>query len=361
VIALALLLALAAEPVTISLLPPGEGNPRNTEGDFLQLRDGRWMLVYSKFTGAGAMDSGAALLAARYSSDNGATWTAGDQVIVQNEAQMNVMSVTLRRLRNGQIGLFYLRKNSMLDCRPYLRTSKDEGKTWSKPRLLVKELGYWVMNNDRVAELKDGTLLMPFALHKNESPDPAKFNGRGIAITFQSRNNGKSWQRSTTTLEHPEGHAGGLQEPGVVQLKDGRLLMYMRTGAGAQYFSYSSDGGQTWGPAFRSTLESPLSPATIERIPKTGDLLAVWNDHAGVNERIRHRLRTPLTVAISRDEGITWEKHKHLQTDPDGWYCYTAIAFAGERVLLTYNAGGAGLPRLSRSVVTYFDLDWLYR
>jgi hypothetical protein len=351
----------AGEPVTIPLLPPGPGNPRNTEGDLIRLRDGRIMLIYTKFTGSGAMDSGAAILAARYSSDNGATWTTQDQTVVENEARMNVMSVTLRRLRNGQIGLFYLRKNSMLDCRPYLRTSKDEGKTWGKPRLLLKEPGYWILNNDRVTELKDGTLVMGLALHKNETPDPAKFNGRGIAMSFQSRNNGKSWKPSATVLEHPSGHPAGLQEPGIVELKDGRLLMYMRTGAGSQYFSYSSNQGKTWSTPEPSTLLSPLSPATIERIPKTGDLIAVWNDHSNVGDAIRNKLRTPLTVAVSGDDGRTWRKAKHLATDPAGWYCYTAVDFAGDRVLLVYNAGGPGIGRLSRTVVTYFDLDWLYR
>jgi sialidase-1 len=162
-------------------------------------------------------------------------------------------------------------------------------------------------------------------------------------------------------LENPDPNPAGLQEPGVVELKDGRLLMFMRTGMGSQYFSYSTDGGDTWSPVTASTLLSPVSPASIERIPKTGDLLAVWNDHSKVSAEIRNRKRTPFTVAISRDEGKTWEKAKNLADDPEGWYCYTAIEFVGDRVLLAYNAGGSGLPRLSRTVITYFDVDWLYQ
>ncbi|GAB4366089.1 MAG: hypothetical protein OHK0021_09640 [Bryobacter sp.] len=353
--------ALWAQPVTIPLLPPGPGNPRNTEGDFLALRDGRLLLVYTKFTSDGPMDSGSAILAARTSLDQGASWSTTDEVILENEAQMNVMSVTLRRLGNGQIGLFYLRKNSMLDCRPYLRTSRDESKTWSKPRLLVKEPGYWILNTDRISVLRDGTLVMPLALHRNTSADPKQFNRKGVAMTYQSRNHGKSWKRSSTILEHPTGDPSGLQEPGVVELKDGRLLMYMRTASGSQYFAYSRDRGKTWDAPSPSPLLSPLSPASIERIPKTGDLLAVWNNHADVNDTIRNRLRTPLTVALSRDEGKTWTHHKNLADAPDGWYCYTAIEFAGERVLLSYSSGNSQLGRLSRNVVTYFDLAWLYR
>lgn len=350
----------AAGPVTLNLLPPGPGNPRNTEGDFIPLKDGRILFVYSRFTGGGE-DHSTAELAARYSSDGGRTWTQEDAKFLSNEGTMNVMSVSFLRLASGEIALFYARKNSMLDCRPYMRISKNDGKSWSKPRLAIPEVGYYVLNNDRAYQLKSGRIVLPVALHRNETNDPTKFNGRGVAMAYLSDNKGKSWRRSKTILENPSPNRAGLQEPGVVELKDGRLLMYMRTGMGSQYFSYSSDGGETWSPVEPSSLLSPVSPATIERIPKTGDLLAVWNDHSNVSTDIKNRKRTPLTVAISKDEGKTWEKAKNLADDPAGWYCYTAVEFVGDRVLLGYNAGGSGLPHLSRSVITYFDLDWLYQ
>lgn len=349
------------DPVTINLLPPGPGNPRNTEGSFVTLRDGRILFIYSRFDGEGPADSGGATLAARFSRDGGAAWTDRDETVVRNEGRMNVMSASLLRLRSGEIALFYCRKDSMMECRPWMRTSRDEGKTWSRARLTIPEPGYYVLNNDRVVQLPSGRLLLPVALHRNETPELSKFNSRGVVMCYFSGDKGKTWRRSRTVLENPSSNPAGLQEPGVVPLKDGRLLMYMRTGMGSQYYSYSSDDGDTWSPAEPSTLLSPLSPASIKRIPKTGDLLAVWNDHSAVSAPIRNRLRTPLTAAISRDEGKTWEKAKNIADDPAGWYCYTAIHFAGDRVILGYNAGGSELPHLSRSVMTWFDLDWLYR
>ncbi|MFN7922259.1 MAG: sialidase family protein [Bryobacteraceae bacterium] len=349
----------AAEPVTINLLPPGPGNPRNTEGDFVQLKDKRILFAYTKFTG-GTEDHATAHIALRTSNDGGATWSADDKVLIANEGGMNVMSVSFLRLASGEIALFYARKNSMLDCRPWMRISKNEGKSWSKPRLCIRETGYYVLNNDRAYQLKSGRIVLPVALHKNETNDPTKFNGRGVAMCYLSDDKGKTWRRSKGIVENPSPHPAGLQEPGVIELKDGRLLMYLRTGMGSQYFSFSRDGGETWTVPEASSLLSPLSPATIERIPETGDLLAVWNDHSHVDDSIRNRKRTPLTVAISRDEGKTWEKAKNIMKDPEGWYCYTAMEFVGGRVLLGYNAGGSGLPRLSRSVITHFDLDWLY-
>ena len=364
----------AAGPRHTLELPPSAGNPRNTEGSFIRLKDGHLLYAYSKFTG-GTEDHATADIVTRTSSDGGLTWSPEDTILVKNDGRMNVMSVSFVRLRSGAIALFTVRKNSMLDCRPVLRLSRDEGKTWSAPRLTIREPGYYVLNNDRVIELKSGRLVLPVALHRNPSNDPKQFNGRGIAMCYLSDNQGRTWRRSKSVLENTAASKNGLQEPGVVELKDGRLLMFIRTSMGSQYFSYSRDGGDHWSPPQPSALTSPLSPATIERIPQTGDLLAVWNNHAQVDEAwravdVNHPdpqraksggRRTPLTVAISRDEGQTWEHAKDIETESTGWYCYTAVEFAGDRVLLGYVAGGAGLARLIRSVVTALDLAWVYQ
>src|SRR5437762_10635274 len=104
----------------LPLLPPGPGNPRNTEGSFVALRDGRTLFAYSRFTGGGG-DNDAASVVGRFSSDGGRAWTSTDVPIVEREGDMNVMSVSLLRLKDGRIALFYVRKNSISDCRPYLR------------------------------------------------------------------------------------------------------------------------------------------------------------------------------------------------------------------------------------------------
>ena len=71
------------------------------------MKDGRWLFIYTHFTG-GAKDHSTAYLAARESSDGGKTWSDKDQVVVPNEGGFNVMSVSLLRLKSGQIALFYL-------------------------------------------------------------------------------------------------------------------------------------------------------------------------------------------------------------------------------------------------------------
>lgn len=347
----------------LKLLPPGEGNPRNTEGAFVTLKDGRILFAYSRF--AGNSDHAAATIVGRFSSNGGKTWTEADTPLVGNEGGMNVMSVSLLRLADGRIALFYLRKNSLGDCRPYLRYSSDEARTWSEPILCIPEPGYYVLNNDRVIQLRGGRLVAPVAQHSTKESD---YGSRGKAMAYLSDDTGRTWRRSRTTLECQTASGAGFQEPGVVELKDGRVMMFIRTQLGSQYLSYSNDGGETWSEARASAIRSPLSPASVKRVPGTGELLMVWNDHSTIDESFRAAdsaerrtggKRTPLTVALSRDEGVTWTRAHDLLDSPAGWYCYTAIHFIGKRVLLAFASGGDGLPGLSKMDLAYFDLDSL--
>ena len=338
-------------------LQPGDNNPRNSEGDFINLQDGRVMLVYSKYVGESSSDHAPASLAARYSSDGGATWTNADEIIVPNEGGMNVMSVSLLRLQNGDIALFYLRKNSTEDCIPMLRISRDEAKTWSEaiPCITDKE-GYFVLNNARVIQLEDGRLMMAVALHNTPG---GEWSGQADLFAYYSDDNGQTW---TSSGQVPNETDIVTQEPGLIEMKDGRIMMYIRASSGFQEQSFSSDRGQTWSPIETSTIPSPLSPATIEKVPGTGDWVLVWNNNDGSNPDLKGK-RTPITAAISSDEGQTWKFIKNIEENPDGWYCYIAIHFVDEdNALLGYCAGnrpaGTGL---SVTHVTHVSTDWLYQ
>ncbi len=341
------------------LLAPGPGNARNSEGDFIQLKDGRVLFIYTKFTGGGS-DHAAGHLAGRYSSDGGKSWTSEDVVIVPQSGGFNDMSVSLLRLQDGSIALFYARKNSMLDCRPVMRISTDEAKSWSEPfECITDEIGYYVLNNDRVIQLNDGRLIMAVALHNLESYEAP--NWKGHVMCYYSDDSGKTWQRNATVLapEKADGSRLIAQEPGLVELKDGQLMMFIRSDAGAQLVSYSKDRGETWSEPVTSELQSPVSPATIERIPTTGDLLVAWNNHRNVDEAHRGK-RTPYAVAISSDEGKTWKHVKTLEDDPNGWYCYTAMTFVEGNVLLGHCAGDRRKGGLNLTQITRFPIDWLY-
>ena len=343
-------------PTVHLALVPAAGNPRNSEGDFVQLKDGRLLFVYTHFTGGGA-DHAAAHLAGRTSADGGRTWSERDERVPAVQGKQNTMSVSLLRMKSGRIALFYLVKHSWDDCRMYVQTSDDEAATWGEARPCMADQGYYVVNNDRVIQLESGRLVIPAAWHR--PAEGKQFNSRATAVCFLSDDEGKTWRRGRGVVEPPTKGNSGLQEPAVVALKDGRLMMLSRTDLGSQFRCYSGDGGETWSAAEGTEIESPLSPASVERVPSTGDLVMVWNDHSKIDGSLKGK-RTPLSVAVSRDDGKTWSAAKVIEGDPEGWYCYTAIEFVGDRVLLAYCAGKGRAEGLNTTHVTSVPVAWVY-
>ncbi|MCE5251937.1 glycoside hydrolase [bacterium] len=344
-------------------IDPTPEYPRNSEGSFVTLGDGSILYAYTQFYG-GAADHGAARIAGIESRDGGATWSAKPRVIVENYGDQNVMSVSFLRLRSGKIALFYIVKNSFHDCRPCMQVSTDEGKTWSEPRMLFETPGYFVLNNDRVIQLSEGRLIVPVAFHRSIYRKGQKdMDYRAIDIWYLSDDEGETWYEADTWWAAPAVTTSGLQEPGVVELSDGALFSWSRTDLGCQYGCRSTDRGKTWTAPEPTSLISPVSPASIKMIPGTSDLLAVYNDHSG-RFPFAEKRRNPLVVAISKDGGKTWPIAKMIESDLDGHFCYTAIHFTGDSVLLAYCAGSLtnkDMYGLNPHRIRKIRIDWLYK
>lgn len=353
ILAAILLTGLAAAKETLLVVEATKEMPRISEGDLVELKDGRLCIVYTRFVGGGDDDAKADLVM-QTSADGGKTWSPA-KVLVRNEGKCNVMSVTLRRLRNGELLLFYLRKDSAADaCNLFVRRSTDEFQTLREPVRCTVLDGYHVVNNDRVLETSTGRLVVPAALHTGFDPSSKKvtpFVGQGVPIAYYSDDAGRTWRRDETPIPPTKGRKLTLQEPGAVQLKDGRLWMYSRTTHGSQYGCYSSDGGLHWTESAPTALASPCSPATIERCPWTGELVCVWNDYRG-DHPFTPPKRTPLCLAVSKDEGKTWSKSVVLEDRANGCFCYTSMTWVKDRLLLTYG-------EFNRWCVVALSKDWL--
>src|SRR5690606_15929368 len=201
-------------------------NPRNSEGDFITLNDGRILFAYTRFMNSSS-DHAPAQIMGRFSEDGGRTWSAEDQLIVEREGDQNVMSVSFLRLQDGNIALFYARKNSLEDCIPMVRISNDDAKTWSDPRPVISDQkGYFVLNNDRVIQLESGRILVPVSLHNTPN---GQWSHRGEIRCYYSDDSGVTWKRG---LSVPAPSGVITQEPGVTELRDGRILMNIRANHG---------------------------------------------------------------------------------------------------------------------------------
>ncbi len=326
---------------------PTKQNPRYTEGSILELNDGSLLFAVTEFQESDS-DFAKAHIVARTSTDGGRTW--GDSRILQkNTGGLNVMSVTLRRVTPNRIGLFYLQKNSFNDLDLFVRLSKDEALTFGSPVLVTADEGYHVVNNDRVTQLSTGRLLAPAA----STPDVRTVN-HFVSRCYISDDGGQSWRPGKG---HVDADKRGAMEPEVIELNDGRVMMIVRTQLGIIGKSYSEDGGDTWSEMSSLGVQAPEAPATLRRVPATGDLLLIWNntykEGAGHGGR-----RTPLTAALSHDEGQTWDHTRNLESNPEQTFSYTSLTFVRDRTVMSYWVSGEAGRYSSR--FRSLPVSWFY-
>jgi len=340
------------ETISRDVFKATPNNPRYSEGSVVVRRDGSLFYVTTEFIGSGS-DFAKGHLIGVDSTDGGRTWSK-PRVIQENVGQQNVMSVTLRRLagRNrfdGPVGLFYLVKNSPNDLDVYLRVSTDDARTFGEPTHVTKDEGYHVLNNDRVTVLSTGRVIVPVA----STVDALKAPNYACSC-YLSDDQGKTWTRSKGLIAYPR---PGAMEPEVIERKDGSLLMHIRTKAGHIAWSESKDGGLNWSEAKPWGVAGPEAPATLRRIPSTGDWLLVWNNT--LKDGKVGSKRTPLTAALSPDEGKTWTHIKNIEDNPEDAYAYISIVFDQGRALLTYYVNEGKVKRIS-SRFRSLPISWFY-
>ena len=340
------------EDISLMLFEATSDHPRYTEGSVLELADGSLLVAVTEFSGSGS-DFATAHIVGRQLEYFGKKQHPV-RVLQPNTGSQNVMSVTLRRLQRpapeGTIAMFYLQKNDYDDLDLKVRFSSDEGQSFGSSTLVTADPGYHVVNNDRVTQLANGRLLVPAASTPN-----VRTQGHFVAHCYLSDDGGKTWRNGKEVVDLPK---RGAMEPEVFERADGRVLMNIRTQLGYIAKSLSHDGGETWSAPESLGLRAPEAPATLRRIPATGDLLLIWNDtfdpaasHGGK--------RTPLAAAISSDEGATWRNVGQLETDKDRTYSYTSLTFVRDRAVFTYWESGNG-GRLSTRFRA-LPVRWFYR
>jgi len=334
------------------------------------------------------------------STDGGRSWSFFEPLDVPDKT--NTLSGVIR-LASGKLGIWTESWNSPM----YWWSSDDEGKTWSK-RVKMGDSGAPLHGNVMIQTSK-GRLVIPvrrgYSVHGQLWNDVGSYGivaGRrvkteghahamemDITFVYYSDDEGKSWRRS-------EGHVivwkddgyGGMwpcDEPNIVELRDGRLLMFARTTLGRIYQSFSDDGGRRWSYPQPTELASSYSPCSLKRIPQTGDLLCIWNQVSADEIRRGYR-RGRLSAVISQDDGKTWSEFRTLDTAglPDagrveppvpgmvrgkadvgelppafGTVSYPDLYFHGETVLVKYAKRLLGL-EYNRVMLRILPVNWFY-
>ncbi len=277
---------------------------------------------------------------ARWSTDNGRTWT--DWVPQQPSSLVDYSGTKVWEggwadtydLASGRLVQAWLRqiqRDSVFHCFSYIRTSTDLGRTWSKPTPLHYEGGpefdpqaparpEFLNRNEgypgsNFAVLPDGTLVLALA-HANAPGDPKNSQRpwRLGSVLFRGRWNGATydWVPGARVEISANLSARGLMEPEVAVLRDGRLLVVWRgsdtgwdgsraTEPGRKWFSLSTDGGRTLGPvqAWRYADGAPFyASSAIHRMIRhsvTGRLY--WIGNLSIAPPRGNHPRHPLVIA----------------------------------------------------------------
>jgi hypothetical protein len=336
-----------------------ENNYRNSEGSFIQIGQ-RIYFAYSRYRRAiNNDDHDPSDIALIVSDDNGETFSAEKIILTPEECGgTNIMSTSLLKMQDGSVGLFYLKKEESLQGRMFFRRTVDF-KQFSEETQVIFGDGYFVVNNDRVRRLSDGSIIVPAACHHvslvNDKYSPTR---RATAQFFLSEDDGKTFKK-ISSCEMPYKIFGtGLQEPGVIELKDGALLAYFRNDSGRQFIAHSTDKGKSWTTPEPSRFTSPISPMSMQRIDGN-KIISVYNPaplYYGRVERANGEwtgARNPLICEYSDDEAESFKNITVFEDDENSGFCYVAIFELIDSVLFAYCAGGAmyKCPTLNRIAI----------
>ena len=321
-------------------LKTGENNPRNSEGDFAILPDGRILFAYSKYRSGSGYDDDPCDIAGMISSDGGRTFShlPGLLASASEHNTLNIMSVSLEVLKNGTVCLFYLVKNNdgSLESSYVMRKSDPNTLCFGEPVDVIPNIpgDYYVVNNCRTQQLADGRIIVAAARHainKVNGVNQLRYIAEDVVYISDKDVNGFSKCSGFISLDDSNSRTG-MQEPGIQVLPDSTYRLYARTDRSYQYESYSQDGISWTSPA-PSSFESPTSPMIIERNPYSGIYYAIWNPYARIPGTNTASGRTPLVIARSRD-GIDFTDFTVLEGDSELGFCYPAIAFLSDNEML---------------------------
>lgn len=226
--------------------------------------------------------------------------------------------------KKGPLVLFYKVGPSPSKWWGEMITSKDGGKTWSKPRRLPDGILGPIKN--KPVELADGSWL---------SPSSTEGNKDGWRVHFEhSSDQGKTWK---ILSQVPKGDANfDAIQPSILFHKDGRLQTVCRSKSGVLAVSWSTDQGRTWTPFEASELPNPNSGTDAVTLAD-GRQFIIYNHTAPPPERPTKGVRYPLDVAVS-DDGVQWRRALTLETEPvSAGYAYPAVIQGSDgRIHVTY-------------------------
>ena len=322
--------------------------PAVPAGRIIRLTTGRLMVV-----------SGRPLLC-HVSDDDGKTWK--EHIVFSKESMIEAGPTgALLQTANGTLVLGYINLaemvrtwNDELKDMPgaktpaYAMRSLDNGNTWQDRQKLHDE---WTGATRDIIQLQSGRVVFTSMKMRNNP-------GRHTVLTYCSDDDGKTWTASNVIDLGGNGHHDGVTEGTIVELKDGRLLQYIRTSWGQFWRALSEDGGLNWHPYGPSGIEASSAPAMLSRLA-SGRIVLLWNrprPEGAAGYPLRggdgvwsatpaSNFREELSMSFSEDECETWSPPVVVACRPGSECSYPYVFEPAPGILwiTAHRAGGVQL------------------
>ena len=282
----------------------------------VEINPGKLMVAYFAGTGEGNKDVGIWL-----STQEKGKWS--EPVLIAD----GVISDTLRypswnpvlfKAREGKLFLFYKVGPSPREWWGMVRTSMDDGKTWTAAAKLPAGILGPIKN--KPVQLADGTILAPSSTETKTS---------WKAHIEKTSDLGVTWQLIPVD---PETTFDVIQ-PSILFHTGNKLQILCRSKQNKVIQAYSEDNGNTWSALSETNLPNPNSGTDAVTL-KNGLQVLVYNPTTRGKEWSNGRAK--LNVAVSKD-GKQWTDVAVLEDHSEGEYSYPAVIQTKDgKVHITY-------------------------
>lgn len=294
-----------------------------------ELGDGRLLIAYHRTTRVDFFGEYSTFT--RVSNDGGKSW--GEPRLVAKHLQ----APGLLRLGSGRILLNGCTVvNDRWSTTMRLFHSSDDGQSWSEGKpIWEKSKGIRLQGGcASLIHLKSGRLVLPVFGSDVTAADYGAATEGLKAWCYWSDDQATTWHEGKGKVSLPK---RGAMEPSVAELSDGSLVMALRSALGFVYVARSSDQGETWSEPWSSGLEAPEAPLTMAAFPGGKALLLVYCSGKFVPAHHHSGERTPLTAAISKDGGRTWQIVGNIAGGPHEFGATTICFTSNGKVIVGYD------------------------
>lgn len=263
-----------------------------------QLTNGDLYIAY--YGGAGEYDDQTAIYGSRQQQGE-LTWSP--PAVIADTPFRGDGNPVVWQAPDGVVWLFYVNRygDTWSNARVKAKVSYDGAATWSDSFMLTMEEG--TMARGKPIVLLNGDYLLPMYYESGEDREGTDTATSSFFLRYNPAT--KEWTE-TNRIKSP----GGNLQPQVVQLSEKHLICYMRRGGdfeptddGYMLQAESHDGGDTWTDAVKTKFANPNSAVDVVKLTN-GHLMLVYNDHM--------YKRTPLTIAVSTDQGRTYPYRRNI-------------------------------------------------